>query len=116
MSRPRSAVLYLDPILERIQRIDDCAQEGRGAFDASHMLQDTVMRTFQDRGAAKRLSPALLEQSPAVPWRRVAGFREVLIHHYMGVDPDEVWNVIAKDLTPLKQTVQTMRADLAEDA
>lgn len=116
MSYEPSDALYLDHIRERIQRIEDCAREGKDAFEASHVLQDAVIRNFEVIGeAVKQLSPALLDRYPEVPWRRVAGFRDVLIHDYMGVDVEEVWNVIEKDLPQLKQTVRSMQEDV-EDA
>lgn len=112
MSDVQPDAVYLDHIAERIKRIEECAREGRGAFFESHVLQDAVMRNFEVIGeAVKQLSPTLLARYPEIPWRRVAGFRDVLIHNYMGVDQDEVWNVIEKDLPSLKQTVETIRAE-----
>jgi Uncharacterized conserved protein len=113
MSDESSDLLYLDHISERIRRIERCANEGREAFEESHVLQDAVMRNFEVIGeAVKQLSPPLRAEYPDVPWRRVAGFRDVLIHNYMGVDLDEVWNVIEKDLPRLKQTVEAMREEI----
>jgi len=112
MSGEPSDALYLAHIHERIQRIEACTQEGREAYEASHVLQDAIIRNFEVIGeAVKRLSPALLQQYSEVPWRRIAGFRDVLIHNYMGVDLDEVWNVIEKDLPRLKETVKAMREE-----
>jgi uncharacterized protein with HEPN domain len=59
------------------------APGGRDALNASPILQDAVIRNFEVIGeAVKQLSPRLLEWYPAIPWRRVAGFRDVLIHDY----------------------------------
>ena len=113
MSDERSDALYLDHIHERPQRIETCAREGREAFEASHVLQDAIIRKSEVISeAVKQCSPALLERYPDVPWRRIAGFRDVLIHNYMGVDLDEVWNVTEKDLPRLKQTVKRMRDEI----
>jgi len=112
MGAEPSDVLYLEHIHERLQRIEACAREGREAYEASHVLQDAIIRNVEVIGeAVKRLSPALLQQYPEVPWRRIAGFRDVLIHNYMGVDLDEVWNVIEKDLPRVKETVQAMQEE-----
>ncbi|MFB6097943.1 MAG: DUF86 domain-containing protein [Salinibacter sp.] len=113
MNTEKGDELYLEHIHERIERIEACAREGRAAFDASPILQDAIMRNFEViEEAVKQLSPGLRDRYPEVAWRRVAGFRDVLIHNYMGVDLDEVWNVIEKDLPRLKQTVAAMRKDI----
>ncbi len=113
MSADETDELYLEHIQERIGRIEACAQEGREAFDASPILQDAVMRNFEVIGeAVKQLSPDLRDRYASVEWRRVAGFRDVLIHNYMGVDLNEVWNVIEKDLPRLKRTVTAMLDDM----
>ena len=62
------------------------------------------MRNLEIMGeAAKQVSSATREQFLDVPWRRIAGLRDVLIHDYMGVDIDEVWNVIVNHLPDLRR-------------
>ena len=56
--------------------------------------------------AAKRVSPAFREHIPEIPWRRLAGFRDVLIHQYEGVDLEEVWKRIEQDLPPLAERLR----------
>ena len=113
MSTDETDAIYLEHIYERIQRIEACAEEGRDTFDQSPILQDAILRNFEVIGeAVKQLSSGLRDRHPEVPWRRVAGFRDVLIHNYMGVDLDEVWNVIEKDLPGLKRSVKAMLEEM----
>ena len=51
--------------------------------------------------ATKNLSDALKAAHADIPWRRIAGMRDRLIHHYFGVDLDLVWKVVEEDLPPL---------------
>jgi uncharacterized protein with HEPN domain len=78
---------YLIHVLERIQRIESYTTGGREAFLASSMIQDAVIRNFEIIGeAAKQVSESFRLLHPGLPWRRLAGFRDVLIHNYPGVD------------------------------
>jgi uncharacterized protein with HEPN domain len=111
-----SDLLYLEHILERIERIERAAASGRDAFMASDILQDAVIRNFEVIGeAVKQLSAGAREQHPDVPWRRIAGFRDVLIHNYLGVDIAQVWEVIERGLPDLKSAVGALRDNLARD-
>lgn len=99
--------LYLLHIEERIQRIERCIGEGRDAFMDSEMAQDAVIRNFEVIGeATKQVSPPLRERFPDIAWRQMAGFRDVLIHNYMGIDLEEVWNTVTNDLPVLKEQIQ----------
>ena len=81
--------------------------EGKAVFLRDTKTQDAVIRNFEIIGeAVKRLSETTRKLAPQVPWRLFAGFRDVLIHQYSGVDLSEVWLTIENDLSVLKEAVR----------
>jgi len=101
--------IYLEHILEAIESIGAYTQGGWEAFQGNPMAQDAVIRRFEIIGeAAKRLSGAATARHPEIPWREIAGFRDVLIHNYMGVNLRRVWNVIEQNLPDLRRAVQDL--------
>lgn len=101
--------LYLESILECLDRIAKYTSEGEAAFLDSHLVQDGVVRNLISIGeATKNLSAALRAAHPQIPWRQIAGMRDVLIHDYLKVNLARVWRTVADDLPPLRATVQQL--------
>ena len=100
---------YLEHILDAIDRIVQYTADGRDAFMADSKTQDAVVRNFEIIGeATKRLSDELRERNPDVPWKRAAGFRDVLSHDYMSIDLTTVWNVVEPHLPTLREAVRRL--------
>lgn len=98
--------VYLLHILDSVEAIEQFTRAGRDAFLQDRMMQDAVARNLQIIGeAAAKLSLALKDTIADVPWAQVAAFRNRLVHAYWGIDQEIVWDVIVRDLPPLKAAV-----------
>ncbi len=101
--------LYLIHIRECIRKIESYTSGGRESFMTSPIQQDAVIRNPEIIGeAVKNISGHTLASYPEIPWRRVSGLRDLLIHRYMGVDPEEVWSIVVQDIPALKEVVLQM--------
>lgn len=109
----RNQLVYCKDILDRIGRIEDCTKGGYDEFLASMLIQDGVERAFLVIGeAVKRLDPALKDRYPQIPWRSLAGFRDLLAHQYERIRHEAVWEYIAENLPALKAAMLDMQASL----
>ncbi len=79
--------VYLRHILECIGRIEDYVSGGRDQFFSSHLIQDAVLRNLQTMSeSTQRLSSSLKTTHPDVEWQKISGFRNVLVHAYLGIE------------------------------
>ncbi|MGH7165231.1 MAG: HepT-like ribonuclease domain-containing protein [Nitrospiraceae bacterium] len=94
-------------IREAIQRIEKYASRGRKAFETDELLQSWIVRHLQVIGEASRaLSVEFRSSYPEVPWTKILGMRNVLVHDYFAIDKDVVWTVVERDLQDLKTKVE----------
>jgi uncharacterized protein with HEPN domain len=98
--------VYLRHILECIRRIEEDTAGGKDAFLSSHTLQDAVLRNLQTLAeSTQRLSENLKARHPQIEWRRIAAFRNILVHDYLGIDLERVWEITQRDVPELKTAV-----------
>lgn len=89
--------------------MEDYVSVGYQVFISSSHWQDAVIRQLEIIGeATKRLSAELCSRYADIPWRRIAGLRDVLIHDYMGVDIKAVWEITQQNLPVLKARIETI--------
>jgi uncharacterized protein with HEPN domain len=96
-------------IQEAIERIERYAARGREAFEQDELIQIWVLYHLQIIGeAARALPPEFTAQHPQIPWPRIVGMRNILVHNYFGVDVSIVWSVVVRELPLLKQQVASV--------
>ena len=101
--------LYLESMRECLERIDEYTEGGETYFLASGLVQDGVIRNLEVLGeATKNLSDDLRSANPEIPWRQIAGMRDVLIHDYLRVNLRRIWQTVVSDLPPLRIVINTL--------
>lgn len=99
--------LFVTHIAEAIERILRFTRKGRAAFMADDMIQSAVVRQIEIIGeAARNLSSELKTDEYAVPWRKIIGTRDRLIHGYAEVNLDAAWAIVERDLDELDREVK----------
>jgi uncharacterized protein with HEPN domain len=100
---------YLLDILEAINEIEKYAIQGREDFIRNELIQVWIVHHLQIIGeAARALGSEFHVAHPEIEWARIIGMRNILVHHYFGIDVDIVWDAVQKDLPKLKHEIDTI--------
>ena len=97
--------IFLQHIVESIELIEENARHlTKEKFFTDRTLQDAIIRRLEIIGeAVKNLPPSFKTKHDDIPWKQMAGMRDVLIHEYFDVDLSLTWSVIQRELPPVKE-------------
>jgi uncharacterized protein with HEPN domain len=97
--------------MEAIERIEKYASQGKMAFEEDELIQNWMVNHITMIGEACRSLPDDFQARYAeIPWADIIGMRNILVHHYFGIDLDAVWAVIEKDIPELKFNIEALLA------
>jgi uncharacterized protein with HEPN domain len=97
----------LEDILEAVAQIETEQAKGKAAFDENPLVQVWMVHHLMIIGEAVRaIDPAERSKYPSVPWRQIAGMRNILVHDYFRINQEIVWETVEKHLPALKTEVE----------
>jgi uncharacterized protein with HEPN domain len=98
--KKRNAEILVEDIYESILAILEYTEGyGKNQFFADKKTQDAVFKRIENMGEAAKNLPADFKSKFAdIPWKKIAGMRNVLAHEYFGIDMAKVWGVVAKEI------------------
>ena len=110
---PEADRVLLEHMRDCLGRILEYTNGERSRFEASRLVQDAVIRNLQTLAeSSQRLSSEIKGTQPQIPWRELSGFRNVIVHGYLGVDLGAVWLVVEQDLPALGEALNRMSTHL----
>ncbi len=103
----RSIELFLNDIIEAINRIEDYTENMDFLeFEKNNLVVDAVIRNLEVIGEASKYIPEEIRiNHPELPWTSIVGLKNIAIHKYFKIDLDIIWNVLKRDIPETKKTI-----------
>ena len=99
-------------IQDAIDSIKKYTVRGKNVFEEDELIQNWVIRHLQILGeAAAKISDDFKERHSDMPWHKIIGMRNILVHDYFDIDIDVVWQIVEKDMHSLEHEIKRMLKD-----
>lgn len=109
----RDAKKRLKDILEAIEAIERYAEQDKASFQQDELLQTWFLYHLQIIGEATRSLPDEVRAlKPSIPWSKIVGMRNILVHGYFDIDTELVWEAVTRDVPALKTPVEELLRSL----
>ena len=107
----RSYAIYFDDIISAMEHIERYIKDiDFPSFKSNQMIIDAVVRNLEIIGeASKNIPPDIRNSAPEIEWRKMAGLRDRMIHDYMNVDLNIIWDIITLNLPETKPKLVARR-------
>ena len=105
----RDTRVYIEDILEAITKIEEYMKglQSDEEFYNNTQIQDAILRRLEIIGeAVKNIPEGFRKQYPDIPWKQIAGMRDILTHEYFGVNLKRALKVVKEDMIDLLQNIR----------
>lgn len=112
----RSHKLYLEDILTAIEKIENyISGMSYDSFIENPMACDAVIRNLEVIGeAARNIPQSIAQKGSEIPWSRMIGLRNIMIHQYSNVDLEIVWTIVSKNIQETKPLIERLLEDISK--
>ncbi len=109
--------LYLEDILGFCRKIERYIKDlTRELFEKEEVVVDAVLRNLELLGEASRKLPEDFKTKHSeIPWKKVIGLRNIVIHEYAEIDFDIIWEIITKNIPETKRSIEKIYNELSKD-